>query len=400
MDPKPETPHPTPLSYSSTLDLAAAARLLRDTATSPDRPIVLFTHAKPDGDAWGSVIALTAALRGLGKDTFACFLAPIPDALSKLPGADLAVTFGDKESLPKDASLFVILDTGAWVQVGKDVRELVEPHLERTLLIDHHLSGDIEAAHRHVDRTAAATAELVTELLDHLGTLPPKQSAQLPPPSEGEGRGGGGTSGEADARSSKASDVLHRIIAPALYVGVASDTGWFRFSNATARTHRIAARLLDLGVDHAALYGELEQCERIEKLRLLTRALQSLQLIADGHAAIMTLRLTDFADTGATEAETERLIDAPQMVGDVQVVVLVTERKNKDSTLTSVSFRSKHVPEWKGGEAKAVNVQKLAAEFNGGGHARAAGAKIDAPVDEVLPRLRAALERVVAGTRK
>lgn len=352
--------------YASTLDLPQAADLLRRT----DGPIAVFTHAKPDGDALGCVIALTAALRAMGKQVAARFVPPVPASLQSLPGVELATVCDARpdaepggaspcRGLPDPPALVVVLDTGAKAQVGL-LYGYVEKHLDRTLIIDHHLSGDIPARHRFIDPTAAATAEPLADLLDLLPPLPP-----------GGGRGEGASSRFTDP-----------VIPPNLYTALASDTGWFRFSSTSPRTFRLAARLLEAGVDHADLFRRLEQTERPAKVRLLTRALDSLELLADDRAALMVLRTADFIETGAREDETDRIIDMPQMIGSVEVVALVTEREG--GAVTAVSFRGKP------GES-AVNVADLAARFGGGGHARAAGAKIKAPLDEALPRIRDAL---------
>jgi len=140
-------------------------------------------------------------------------------------------------------------------------------------------------------------------------------------------------------------------------------------------------------VNHADLYARLEQAERPEKLKLLIRAVASMKLLADGRAATMTLRKTDFDETGALEEETERLIDIPQQVASIQAICLIVERCEADddeACTTRLSFRSKPGP-------GAVKVAELAAQSGGGGHARAAGAKIDAPVDEVAARVEQAL---------
>jgi phosphoesterase RecJ-like protein len=339
-------------TYDSTTDLAAAARLIRDTAG----PIVIVTHGKPDGDAFGSVVALAAALRGIGKDVSPWFVPPVPANLQKLPGAGLVTVYDERfTGLPdpgKDG-LCVVLDTGAYIQVGS-MRPVIERNLDRTLIIDHHLSGDIPAKHRVIDGSAAACAELIAQLIE-------AWPLQRPCPT----------------------------IDTALFTGLASDTGWFRFSNVTPRTHRLAADLIERGVDHAELYRVLEQTERPQKLLLLCRALGSLELLAGGKAALMVLRLKDFEETGAIEAETERLIDVPQQVASVQVVALVTERKGTASKpVTAVSFRSKP------GE-DAVNVAALAGQFGGGGHARAAGAKLNTPFDEALQKIKASIEAAV-----
>ena len=116
--------------------------------------------------------------------------------------------------------------------------------------------------------------------------------------------------------------------------------------------------------------------------------------LADGRAAVMVLRPDDFDATGALAEETERLVDIPQVVGSVRAVALVTQQRDRGKHLTRISFRSKS-PDPLTGEP-AVDVAELAERFGGGGHARAAGAKVEAPLDEVLPRIEAALASAVA----
>lgn len=348
--------------YTSTFTLSAAADLIRQT----DGPILICTHAKPDGDAYGSVVALAAALRTIGKNVSPWLVPPIASALTELRGYNLVNVYSEEppSQLP-DAALIIILDTGAWSQVGS-VGEHIKPRLDRTLILDHHLSGDIAAKYRYIDGEAAACCEIVAELVHELL--------------------GGLACDDSDATCT---------ICEALFVGIASDTGWFRFSNTSPRTHQLAAQLIEQGVDHTALYQKLEQTERPQKLALLIRALDSLRLFAEGRAAVMILRGTDFAETGALEEETERLIDIPQQVGTIQVIVLLSEKRNGngdggDAELTTrMSFRSKPGP-------GAVNVAELAQKFGGGGHARAAGARMAKPAEEVLPLVQQALETALA----
>ena len=349
--------------YQSTIAPDAAADLLRQTTG----PIVALSHAKPDGDAFGSVIALTAALRHLGKDVTACFVPPMPDNVRAMRGAALAEVYHAQHTTLPDAALYVVLDTGAWSQLGP-MRQVVEPRLDRTLIIDHHLSGDVPATHRVIDGEAAATCEILTPILENLL---------------------GGTLDTGD-------DDTMRTICDSLFLGIASDTGWFRFSNARPSTHELAANLLRHGVNHAEIYRQLEQTERPEKLALLIRALDSLKLIAEKRAAIMCLSLSDFDETGAYEEETERLIDIPQQVGTIQVIVLASETRGDPANgatttepATRLSFRSKP------GDG-AINVAELAQHFGGGGHARAAGARVAGPLADVLPRLESALDDAFA----
>lgn len=348
--------------YTSNLDLPAAASLLTRTAG----PILVCTHAKPDGDALGSALALLQTLRDLGHEVHGVLVPPVPAPLAHLPGAAVFEVYAEGYTPAVEPERIVIVDTGAWSQVGP-LRALIEPRLDRTLIIDHHLSGGIAAADRYVDGGAAACAEIIAELVE-----------LLVHPSEPGGKRQTDTAGYKP---------LPPVVRDALFVGIASDTGWFRFSNTRPQTHELAARLIRMGTDNAALYQRLEQGERPEKLQLLCRAMSSLRLFPEHHAAVMVLRAKDFEETGALPEETERLIDLPQVVETIRVVVLVTEAvvdgPDGPRSTTRLSFRSKSDTDAAGNDL-AVDVAKLAGQFGGGGHARAAGAKVDRPVDEVL----------------
>lgn len=350
--------------YQSNTTLAQIAKSLRDHTGS----VLVLTHGKPDGDALGCLLALTLTLRQLGKAATGLVVPPVPDPLRGLHDRGAYAVLGED---PLDDPVFtnpdrvVIVDTGAISQLG-EAYPLIEPHLDKTCILDHHLSGDVPAAEFYIDPTAAAAAEVIAELIDLLHDRPPNAGG-------------------------RASDAYEPAVADALFVGIASDTGWFRFSNVTADTHRLAARLVGQGVDHAALYAKLEQAERPEKLALTVRALTSLRMIADGQAAVMGLTLDDFAETGAREEETERLIDTPQQVSTLRVVVLLAEKQTDDGIVTRMSFRSKPTED-------AVNVAELAARFDGGGHARAAGARAVGSIAVVMPRVIEALEQAIAAT--
>ena len=322
-----------------------------------DGPITVLTHAKPDGDAAGTLVALVTALNAIGEQARGILCPPIAGSLNFLATSYGIGVADNASSLPADTAQLVIVDTGAYSQLGP-MADAVRPLLDRTLILDHHLSGDVQAKHKYIDATAAAAAEIIAALVDKL------------------------------INQATIGSQAQQTINEALFTGIASDTGWFRFSNVTPQTHRLAADLIEAGVDHAGLYARLEQAERPEKLQLLIRAVDSLELLADGRAAVMTLRASDFAQTGARMEETERLIDLPQQVGSVQVIALISEAQTEQGPQTRVSFRSKPL-------ADAVNVAELAATFGGGGHARAAGAKIDEPIDSARPKIVAAMQQSV-----
>lgn len=351
--------------YASNVTVGDAARMLLDA----DR-IAITTHAKPDGDAFGSVVALAAALRELGKDAAGYLMPPVPNVFSRL-NADHLVSHYDPAVGLGQPDMVVVVDTGAWAQVPPLKNELTGL-LNRTLIIDHHQAGDIAAAWRYVDPKAAACCELIAACIDAVA-----------------------------AASGRSIELLTPTVCDALYVGLTSDTGWFRFPNTRPRTHELAAQLLQRGVDHARLYTLLEQTERPQKLALQVRALQGMTLLDEGAVALMVLRARDFTETGALLEETERFVEMPQSVATVQLVALITEpapdassRKSPNGAAPGIrlSFRSKHGPH-------AVDVSKLAQQFGGGGHARAAGARVAEPIEAVIDRVKAAASQAVAAAR-
>lgn len=343
--------------YISNVDLPAAIEFLTQCPK-----VQVLTHVKPDGDAIGSVIALVRTLKRSGIAAEGLLVPPIPGGLKSLAGfGDTRLFEAGRDTEPADG--VVLLDTGAWSQLGA-AAELIRRAEPRLLIIDHHLGGDVPARRRYIDGHAAATAEIIADLL------------ALWPIREG--------------------DVFDdEAVREAVFTGIASDTGWFRFSNTRARTHELAAMLIRRGLDQASLYQRTEQSERVEKLSLMVRSLHSLELLASGRAAIMSLRASDFEQTGASVEETDRFVDLPRMVDTVEVAILAVESpmpkaesgtNGSDDALPEIrlSLRSKAGP-------NAVNVATLAAKFHGGGHARAAGARLRCTLDEALDQLRKAL---------
>jgi len=338
--------------YTANTTLNAIADRLRAAAR-----VMIATHAKPDGDAYGSVVALGAALRSLDKQVDIPLIAPLPEQFRQLKGYELVRVY-DGSPPAFEPDVIVVTDTGAWQQLP-ELKPYIQPRLSGTIVIDHHLSGDMQVAWRYIDSQAASCCEVIWQLLDgvlFVGDRPP-------------------------------ADPWAQIIHEALFVGIASDTGWFRFSNTRPLTHELAADLIRRGVDHSRLYQKLEMNERPEKLALMIRALDSLRMVAGGRAAVMVLGPDDFNAVGAIAQDTERFVDMPQIVGTIQVVALVTHPPGDDGPVR-ISFRSKP------GEG-AVNVAELAHQFGGGGHARAAGAKVRGRLQEVAARVCRALERAL-----
>ncbi|HEX8325480.1 MAG TPA: bifunctional oligoribonuclease/PAP phosphatase NrnA [Tepidisphaeraceae bacterium] len=308
------------------------------TALSACKKILVTTHARPDGDALGSTAALVLGLKHKGIHADILLQPKSPNKYAFVyEDAGLTYTPADPV-LPDSFSLagydaIVTVDTGTWSQLP-GLRPHVEGFTGRKLVIDHHLTQEDWADIKLVDTTAGAACEIVAELL---------QQWHVP---------------------------LDRRVGEALYVGLVSDTGWFQYSNPRPYALRLAATLLELGVDADRLYQRLYQSERPQRVLLQARAMQSLQLLANNRVAVMTIRRDDLLAVDATTNDTEGLINVPLAVRDVHVSVVLSEPLEPDGAIRC-SFRSRG----------QLDVAAFAQHFGGGGHARAAGAKITGTLD-------------------
>ena len=339
------------MEYRSTATHAEIARRLR----AARRPFVT-THFKPDGDALGSVLALSRALAGLGAQVDAAVAGPIDRTILGLAseGEFRHAARGPVE--PREGcDLAVVLDTGAESQL-EHCRDWLRAHPDLVVGIDHHANGSAIAPARLVDASCASCTQLLVEVLDELGV----------PLAPAGGRR------------------MRRTIAEAIFAGLATDTGWFRFSGADDRVYQLGARLLAAGVDKDALFRMLEQGDAPGRLALVARALSSIDYCCDGRVAVMRLMRRDFESTGTGVDDLAGLVNEPMSVGTVEVSVLLTE---SDPTLVKASFRSKP-PAVAGGTF--VDVNHLAGHFDGGGHVHAAGARLSGSMDEAAARVRAA----------
>ncbi|MEL7471771.1 MAG: DHH family phosphoesterase [Planctomycetota bacterium] len=324
--------------------------------------VLLLTHQKPDGDAAGSMTALARALAQAGAERVVGVVAgPTPNWFEQLTDGVrvLLMERGAVETLEGEGfqpDAIVIQDTGSRSQL-EPMLGLLEGRGSISAIVDHHLAGDGALADRRlIDPSRAAVCQLTASLACAL-------------------------LGQSEPRG------LPADIASPLYLGLATDTGWFKHSNVSPEVHRVAAELLEAGADSTALFAMVEQSERPSRLRLLARALASLELHADGRIAIMTLTESDFRAARAGPGETGGMIDLGLTMRGVSVSVLATEVAESDPPRTKLSFRSSSAPL----AGEPVDVNAVASSLGGGGHARAAGARVDAPVDEAKRRVLGAL---------
>jgi len=320
--------------------------------------VLVLTHAKPDGDAVGSSIALVRALRRVaeanGRDPAlieARFAGPTPAWLDEIAAPGEASHL-ERKPLPAGESepdAIVIVDTGARKQL-ESAGEFVAARAERVAIIDHHLGGDAELGHRRLlDTTAAAAAVPVAEVCVRLL----------------------GVDGPADLDTS---------VAEPLYLGLATDTGWFRHSNVRPRAFRLAADLVEAGVEHPRLFELVEQRDRPNRLRLLGRMLAKMELHANDRLAILPVSLEDVHETGVRPGESSGFAELALAIASVRTVAVLTETDEADEPMVKMSLRSKP-------DGDAIDVNELAQRFGGGGHARAAGARAPGTMEQVKAQL-------------
>ncbi|MER2138903.1 MAG: bifunctional oligoribonuclease/PAP phosphatase NrnA [Succiniclasticum sp.] len=284
--------------------------------------LVIVSHVSPDGDTLGSSLALMHALRTLGKDVIMNVDDDISTVYSFLPGIEEFRRFAPDESV--DADLLVIIDASSADRAG-NAMELVKARA--VLNIDHHKTNTRFADYLYLDSDAAATAEIVYSLLEVMGID------------------------------------LTTDIATCIYEGIYTDTGSFKYSNTTSNTLKTAAELLGYGVNPSLISDNMELKSR-SQVEMLRKVLETLTFLKDGKIAYIEIapELYDH------NVDTDAFISYPRYVEGVEIALLF---KQVEDNLTRVSFRSKE-----------IDVAKIALSFGGGGHKKAAGCSIYAPMEE------------------
>ncbi len=319
-----------------------AGQKILDTLSSARR-ILITTHVRPDGDALGSAAAMALALAQKGKQVQVLLLSRLPGKYAFI-FSDNKISYQDvergwPEPFPiNQFDVFLCVDTGTWSQLPGLQQRLAEFKGPK-LVIDHHLTQENWADIKLVQTDAAAAGEIVADLL---------KTWHVP---------------------------LDPQIASALFLAIASDTGWFQFSNTRPRTLRLAADLMEAGVDTDRMYQLIYQNERAQRVALQTRAQQSLELLQNDRLAVMRVSRDNFHETGANVADTENLINIPLQIRAVEVSILFVEPP--DGGDIRVSLRSKG----------SVDVARFAEQFGGGGHARASGLKLPGSLDQAHSRV-------------
>lgn len=306
------------------------------------KKLAIVGHARPDGDCIGSQSALARVLRALGHDVICVNPDPVPRRLQFLV-KDLPFTRPD--AVPAGDYVVIYSDCADQDRAGEKVRARFPSPV---VSIDHHISNSRFAEHNFIDVAASATCEILASVfLDN----------KYP---------------------------IDAVTAQALFVGIMTDTGQFRFNSTTRRTFMLAAELVALGAKPADAGGEIYERESAGKLQLVQRFLASFKMECGGRVCIGVLPDGIFDETNTSPEDTEGLVDYARAIDGVDIGVLIEERPN----VIKASLRSKD---------PAFRVDQLAAQFGGGGHACAAGLNMKAmTLAAFRPQLLAAIEAQLA----
>jgi bifunctional oligoribonuclease and PAP phosphatase NrnA len=303
--------------------------------------LLLTTHENPDGDALGSLLAMHGILTQLGKDSL---MYMSPDEFP-LPWEYRGFQFdGLVGAPPEDVAerTIVFLDCGNIDRMPVDFLQADGLHI---LNIDHHHDNTRFGTVNLVCSAASSTAEIVWRLSKELG-------AEITPG-----------------------------IADALYVGLVTDTGRFMYENTSAMSHRMAAELIEAGVQPHQVYRRLWEDLPFRRLQLLQRALASVERYDDGTITLARLDKADYEATGAFETDSEGVVDHVRAVEGTKIAVLVRDQlADGRNGMRKVSLRATD---------GSVDVSRIAREFGGGGHPQAAGFSSSLPFPELLSQLRA-----------
>ncbi len=327
----------TIFGHMNSEDINAVARLL-----SKPQKIVIIPHKNPDGDAIGSTLALWHYLKNRGQK--AQIIAPndFPKFLKWMPGQDQILNFEKENAQSKayidEATLIFTLDFNHLGRIGQ-----VEPCLKESdatfIMIDHHQAPSDYADYMYSDVLMSSTCEMVYNFIEFLGD----------------------------------DDKITPEIANCIYTGIMTDTGSFKYSSTTSRTHRVVAALIDKGAENTKAHNLVYDTNTPNRLHLLGCALKNMVILEEYSTAYITLSQDELDTYGFQKGDTEGFVNYGLTLHGICFAVIFIE--NKDEGIIKISFRSE-------GD---FSVNEFARKhFNGGGHTNAAGGRSDVSLKETV----------------
>lgn len=303
-----------------TLESAAKTLLSKDK-------ILILTHRSPDGDTIGSGYALAMALRKLGKNVKVDCTDPFPEKYSY---------FIDKlEKLEFDEEFVVSVDVADTKLLGEKLSDYAD---KIDLCIDHHGSNTKFAKEYYVEASAAAAAQVIEKLIRLMNVE------------------------------------FDKDIANAIYTGITTDTGCFRYTNVTAETHRIVADMIDCGAESGMINRLMFETKSRSRLEIERRVMDSMQFYLDGKCAIAYATIDMMKESGAVDSDMEGVASLPKQIEGVMVGITLREKNNGKF---KVSVRT----------TDEIDASNICANFGGGGHKAAAGCMITGTLNEAIEQI-------------
>ena len=300
------------------------------------KKFIITTHLFSEGDAIGSELALKRFLCGLNKDTIIVNNEALP-SVYRCFDPDKDVKFLKSKGVNinlDDFDAIFIVDVADWSQLG-DFADMIKASRITKICIDHHPTNSGFTDINVIDKDASSAGELIFDLITYM---------------HGE---------------------ITLEVATPLYLSIATDTGWFKFSNTSPKALKVCSDLIKAGVKSEIIYEKLYQNKHLSYLKLLNLTLGALRSECEGHLVWTKMTKEMVKSSGVEFVDTDVIIDLIRAVNEVEVVIIFRELGEKK---TKMSFRSKYT----------VDVSKLASDFGGGGHVRAAGASLNKPIDTVI----------------
>lgn len=320
---------------------------LCDRLCRPKKTLIIY-HVRSDADAVGSAFALREILISMGIPSMCACADEVPDRLRFLTDSAQGSVLLE-EGMPLDHERVISVDSASPTQLGA-----LYPMLSRDieLMIDHHGAG-LPYANNYIDAQAAATGEIIYEIAQRL------------------------------VERGAIAEIPRRALA-CIYAAIASDTGCFRFANTTPKTFKIAAELLEAGVDMAAINRNLYESKSAKQVRAEGEAARRLLLHDGGRIASVTFPYSSKFSLSLDDEHLETIIDIPRSIGGVEVAFVVKQLERNN--VFRVSMRS----------SGDVDVAAICKRFGGGGHMRAAGCSVEAGgIDDAERMILAAVREVM-----
>ncbi|MCK5638020.1 MAG: bifunctional oligoribonuclease/PAP phosphatase NrnA [Flavobacteriaceae bacterium] len=308
---------------------------------SKPKKIVIVTHRNPDGDAYGSSLALYLYLLKFDHEVTVISPNDCPDFLKWMPSEKEIVIFENEtkkaSDLLKAAEIVFTLDFNALHRVGERMLKTLEKIDPLYIMIDHHQQPDDYAKFSYVDPKVSSCCQMVYQFVEKIEHL----------------------------------SYLDTDIATCLYTGIMTDTGSFRFPATTCETHNIVANLLEAGANNSEIYNKIHNVSTYNRLQLLGKALQNMKVVEKYRTAYITLSQSELNMFKFKKGDTEGFVNYALSLEDVIFAAIFIEDRKQG--IIKISFRS--VGDFSVNEFSRKH-------FNGGGHTNAAGGRSEVSLDK------------------